>query len=53
MKTTGPGTGAAGDTGEYTVEEIKNMTVEDIKKLPRQTRQAILKKFGSEPNYSV
>lgn len=50
IKTTGAGTGAAGEVGEYSNEEIAAMSIDDIKKLPKETRKLILKKFGSEPN---
>ena len=53
IKTTGAGSGAAADTGEYSSEEVASMTIQDIQKLPRETRQAILRKFGSNPNLNV
>lgn len=53
IKTTGAAEGASAETGEYTVEEIRNMTISDIRKLPKETRRKILEKYGSEPNYSV
>lgn len=49
IKTTGAGSGA-GEVGEYTVEEIAAMSIDDIKSLPKETRKLILKKFGSSPN---
>lgn len=52
IKTTGASDGASAETGEYTVEEIRNMTISDIKRLPKKTRMMILEKYGSEPNYS-
>lgn len=50
VKTTGGGGGAGAATGEYTLDEIKSMSPKDFGKLPKKTQDAILWKFGSEPN---
>lgn len=48
--TTGAGGGADEVAGEFTAKDIADMSTEDFGKLPRETRDKILKKFGSEPN---
>jgi hypothetical protein len=53
LKTTGPAGGGAADTaGSYTEQDLAAMSPSDFRKLPRETRDSILKKFGSTPNYS-
>lgn len=52
VKTTGPG-GGAPPTDEYTVEEIRGMSVEDFAALPKKKRALIMEKYGSNPNNSV
>lgn len=51
IKTTGAGGGGAVPVGEYSVEQIAAMSPKDFGKLPKATQDAILLKFGSEPNY--
>jgi hypothetical protein len=53
VKTTGAGSGSSAVAKEFTVAEIANMTAADIRKMPKETRQAILKKFGSAPNSQI
>ncbi len=50
VKTTGGTGGGTAPAGEYSVDEIRNMTVEDFKKLPKKVVDSILHKYGSEPN---
>jgi hypothetical protein len=52
-KTTGPGGAGSPGTDEYTVEEIRRMSDREFARLPKKTQDAILRKYGSEPNYSV
>lgn len=53
IKTTGKSGGGAVETGEYSVEEILRMTPAQFGRLPKKTQDAILNKYGSEPNYTV
>lgn len=53
IKTTGTGSATTDRSKEYTHSEIAAMTADDIRRLPKETRQAILRKYGSTPNMSV
>ena len=53
VKTTGPSGGGAAPTGEYTVEQIMAMSPREFGALPKKTQDAILIKYGSEPNLSI
>lgn len=51
IRTTGS-TGGGGTTGEYTVEQIMAMSPREFGALPQKTQDAILLKYGSDPNLS-
>lgn len=53
IRTIGGGGGAPPSAEEFSIAEISRMTHQDIRKLPKATREKILQKYGSEPNYSV
>ena len=50
IRTTGGGGNAPAPSDEYTFAEIEAMTPRDFGRLPKKTRDAILEKFGSNPN---
>lgn len=53
-RTTGAGATGGGTTaGEYTIKEILDMRPEQFGKLSKEKQEAILQKFGSDPNRSV
>ena len=53
VKTTGAGSGSSAVAKEFTVAEIANLTADEVRRMPKETRQAILKKFGSAPNAQI
>ena len=53
VKTTGAGSGSSAVAKEFTVAEIANLTADEVRRMPKETRQAILKKFGSAPNSQI
>lgn len=53
VRTTGAPGGGGGAPGEYTEAEILEMSPRDFGRLPAKTQEAILRKYGAEPNLNV